>query len=49
MTPLYYRDIERILAIENRAKTLCEPASSPDTSKYAPPEVSLWGEAVSNK
>ncbi len=44
MTPLYYRDIDRILAIENRAKAVCEPASSLDTSKYAPPEVSLWGE-----
>jgi SpoVK/Ycf46/Vps4 family AAA+-type ATPase len=46
MTPLYYRDIDRILAIENRAKGISEPASSPDLSQYAPPSVSLWGEHI---
>ena len=49
LTPLYYRDIERILAIENRAKALCEPGSSNDLSKYAAPNVSLWGENLGNR
>ena len=44
ISPLYYRDIERILAIENRAKSICEPASSRDLSEYAPASSSLWGE-----
>jgi hypothetical protein len=43
MTPLYYRDTERIIAIENRAKNICEPASSPDSSSFASPVTSLWG------
>ena len=44
ITPLYVRDTERILAMENRAKYVSEPASSPDRSIFAPPDVDLWGE-----
>ena len=42
--PLYVRDTDRILAIENRAKYICQPASSPDTSVFAPAIASFWGE-----
>ncbi|MDJ0733547.1 MAG: AAA family ATPase [Nostocaceae cyanobacterium] len=45
MVPLYVRDTERILAIENRAKYFCQPASSPDTSVFAPAIASFWGES----
>lgn len=34
MVPLYVRDTDRILAIENRAKYICQPASSTDTSEF---------------
>jgi ATP-dependent 26S proteasome regulatory subunit len=43
MVPLYVRDTDRILAIENRAKYICQPASSPDTSEFAPVITSFWG------
>ncbi len=45
ITPLYLRDTERVLAMENRARHVSEPASSPDNSLFAPPETNLWGEA----
>ncbi|AKG21340.1 AAA family ATPase [Calothrix sp. 336/3] len=44
MVPLYVRDTDRILAIENRAKYICQPASSTDTSEFAPIITSFWGE-----
>jgi ATP-dependent 26S proteasome regulatory subunit len=44
MVPLYVRDTDRILAIENRAKYICQPASSADTSEFAPVITSFWGE-----
>ena len=43
IVPLYIRDTDRILAIENRARGLCKPASDEDTSDYAPPISSFWG------
>lgn len=45
ITPLYLRDTERVLAMENRARFVSEPSSSPDNSVFAPPETNLWGEA----
>ncbi|NJL80761.1 MAG: AAA family ATPase [Richelia sp. SM2_1_7] len=47
MVPLYVRDTDRILAITNRAKYITQPASSPDTSVFAPAITSFWGEASS--
>jgi SpoVK/Ycf46/Vps4 family AAA+-type ATPase len=44
ITPLYVRDTERVLAMENRARGVAEPASSPDTSAFAPVSLNLWGE-----
>ncbi|NJO65828.1 MAG: AAA family ATPase [Richelia sp. RM2_1_2] len=44
MVPLYVRDTDRILAIANRAKYITQPASSPDTSVFAPTITSFWGE-----
>lgn len=43
IVPLYIRDTDRILAIENRARGLCKPASDEDSSDYAPPINSFWG------
>ena len=43
IVPLYIRDTDRILAIENRAKEFAQPASSSDTKDYAPPIRSYWG------
>lgn len=45
ITPLYLRDTERVLAMENRARFVSEPSSSPDDSVFAPPQTNLWGEA----
>jgi hypothetical protein len=45
ITPLYHRDSERLLAMENRARFFAEPASEPDTSEYAPVSFSLWGDS----
>jgi ATP-dependent 26S proteasome regulatory subunit len=44
IVPLYMRDTDRILAIENRARGFAQPASSPDCSEYAPPIKSYWGD-----
>ncbi|NER32417.1 MAG: AAA family ATPase, partial [Symploca sp. SIO1C4] len=44
MIPLYARDTERVLAMENRAKYISEPASIPDKSVFAPPITSYWGD-----
>lgn len=44
IVPLYVRDTDRILAIENRAKYICQSASSPDVSEFAPVLTSFWGE-----
>ncbi len=45
MVPLYVRDTDRILAIANRAKYFAQPASSEDTSEFAPVITSFWGDA----
>ncbi len=44
MVPLYVRDTDRVLAIANRAKYITQPASSADTSVFAPTITSFWGE-----
>lgn len=44
ITPLYVRDPDRVLAIENEARYVAQPASSEDTSVYAPPIQSFWGD-----
>ncbi|MBD1930073.1 ATP-binding protein [Trichocoleus sp. FACHB-90] len=44
ITPLYVRDPDRVIAIENEARYICRPASSEDNSIYAPPITSFWGE-----
>jgi SpoVK/Ycf46/Vps4 family AAA+-type ATPase len=41
--PLFVRDTDRILRIENIAKGVATPCSSPDSSIYAPPLTTLWG------
>jgi SpoVK/Ycf46/Vps4 family AAA+-type ATPase len=46
ITPLYIRDTERVLAMENRAKGIAESASSIDQSEYAPVATSLWGDKL---
>jgi len=46
ITPLFVRDTDRILKIENIAKGVASPCSSPDSSIYAPPETTLWGKKV---
>jgi hypothetical protein len=43
MVPLYVRDTDRILAIENRARYVAQPAAKEDTSIYAPPITTFWG------
>ncbi|MEM8778718.1 MAG: AAA family ATPase [Cyanobacteria bacterium P01_G01_bin.49] len=45
ITPLYIRDTERVLGMENRARFVSEPSSTIDNSVFAPPETNLWGEA----
>ena len=47
ITPLFVRDTDRILAMENSARYVAQPASSPDNSEYAPSIQSFWGESVS--
>lgn len=44
ITSLFSRDPERVLAMENRAKYVATPASSPDESSFAPPLNSYWGD-----
>ena len=46
MTPLYVRDTDRILVMENQAKFVAEPVSSPDPSVFARSPQTLWGEAL---
>ncbi|MBE9180227.1 AAA family ATPase [Oculatella sp. LEGE 06141] len=46
ITPLYIRDTDRILRIENVAKHVAKPASSPDNSIFAPPVMTLWGQGL---
>jgi hypothetical protein len=43
ITPLFMRDTDRILRIENIAKGVATPCSSPDDSIFAPPVTTLWG------
>ncbi|MBD2185902.1 AAA family ATPase [Aerosakkonema funiforme] len=44
---LYSIDPDRIIAIQNQSKYFCEPSSSPDSSKYAPPIQTFWGQPIS--
>lgn len=44
--PLYLRDTERVLAMENRAKGVAESASSMDNSIFAPANLTLWGDEL---
>lgn len=44
MVPLYVRDTDRILAIENQARYICQPSSTQDTSVFAPAITTYWGE-----
>lgn len=44
IVPLYVRDTDRILAIENRAKYICQLASTKDSSVFAPAISTYWGE-----
>ncbi|MFB2838003.1 AAA family ATPase [Floridanema evergladense] len=44
---LYSIDPDRIMAIQNQSKYFCEPSSSPDSSKYAPPIQTFWGQPIS--
>jgi SpoVK/Ycf46/Vps4 family AAA+-type ATPase len=46
ITPLYVRDPDRVLAIENEARYVAQSASSEDLSIYAPPIQSFWGETI---
>lgn len=46
MVPLYVRDTDRILKIENLAKYVAQPSASPDASMYAPPLTTFWGQKV---
>ena len=48
ITPLFMRDTDRILRIENIAKGVASPCSSPDSSIYAPPLTTLWGKKNEN-
>lgn len=46
IVPIFIRDTDRILKIENIAKYVATPCSSPDNSIFAPPEMSLWGQRI---
>jgi ATP-dependent 26S proteasome regulatory subunit len=46
ITPLYVRDTDRILRMENVAKYVATPSSSPDTSVFAPPVTTFWRQKV---
>lgn len=46
ITPLYIRDPDRIIALENQARYVASPASSEDRSVYAPPLQSFWGDCT---
>jgi SpoVK/Ycf46/Vps4 family AAA+-type ATPase len=41
--PLFFRDTDRILRIQNIAREVATPCSSVDASAYAPPPSTLWG------
>ncbi|OKH35713.1 hypothetical protein NIES2119_19645 [[Phormidium ambiguum] IAM M-71] len=43
---LFSARTDEVLAMENQAKYVCEPASSPDTSVFAPPLMSYWGQKL---
>jgi hypothetical protein len=46
ITPLFLRDTDRILKIENIAKGVATPASKLDDSIYAPPPTTFWGQPI---
>lgn len=41
---LYQRNTEAVMAIENRAREICEPVSSKDTSNLIPNDKTFWPE-----
>ena len=45
-TPLFQKRPDDVLAIENRAKDISEPAGVEDESIYAPVPTTLWGEKL---
>jgi len=49
ITPLFVRDTDRILKIENIAKGIATPCSSPDSSIFAPEPTNLWGKGLEQK
>jgi hypothetical protein len=49
ITPLFLRDTDRILKIENIAKGIATPCSSPDSSIFAPEPTNLWGKGLEQK
>jgi SpoVK/Ycf46/Vps4 family AAA+-type ATPase len=46
LTPLYVRDCDRILAMENSVRGIAEPASVEDNSCFAPALTTFWGEPM---
>jgi AAA+ superfamily predicted ATPase len=46
LTPLYVRDCDRILAMENSVRGIAEPASIEDNSCFAPALTTFWGEPM---
>ncbi len=46
ITPLYLRDTDRIISLENESRYVCKPASSKDASDYCPDLTSFWGEKL---
>lgn len=40
--PLYERNVEKVMAIENRARKICKPVSSKDNSHLTDNEPSFW-------
>ena len=42
--PLFERNVEKVMAIENRARKFCKPVSSKDTSNLIEKEPTFWPE-----
>ena len=42
--PLYERNVEKVMAIENRARKICKPVSSKDTSNLVDKNPTYWPE-----
>ena len=43
---LFSTRTDEVLAMENQARYVCEPASSPDSSIFAPPLTTFWGQRL---